>query len=191
MLTVSKVNLAQEADQISISNNQQKPYSIRTHSQPMRDTVSFKALPVNFGVVVEGKLFRGGKISSEHVSALMAKGIQFVMDLTSSVDGAEAKILTEAGIQHIPINLGDLARPKVLGELEILANKIAELMKKGAVYIHCDHGKQRTGAAVWSLQYFIKNTSTQEILAHGERHESTVIVELLNAYAGFMARKTQ
>ncbi len=189
MLTVSKVNLAQEANQISISNNQQKPYSIKTHSQPMKDTVSFKALPVNFGVVVEGKLFRGGSILAKNISELIGRNIKFVMDLTSSVD--EAQILKEVGINHIPITFGNPSTPKVLGELKIIADKIAELMNQGAVYIHCDHGKQRTGAAVWSLQHFIQKTPADEILAHGELHKSTDIVKLLNRYVEFMERMTQ
>lgn len=189
MLTVSGINFAQKANQASISNKQSQQYSIKTHSQPMRDTVSFTSfkplseLIGNFGEVIEGKLFRG-MFPGQHLGEFKAqKGVKYIIDLSDEHHTRTAELFADdfkkLSIEYIPIKLIDGYLPEALPQRREIAEQIGTLMKKGPVYVCCGAGQMRTGIVIASVQHFIERLSRESILEHAKLHQSTRYVETL------------
>ena len=175
MLIVSKVNLAQKANQKSINSTQSQQYSIKTHSQPMRDTVSFtSSLLRNFGTVVEGKLFRGGYPRSvEALQELQHKGIKTLIYLAGNDEAPQLKALVEgAKMKYISNELSTSFGVEDILRIKKLSQIIPNYLDEGGVYLCCRAGELRTGKAVWGYQHFVEKLPEDKILAHAANHSS-------------------
>lgn len=106
-------------------------------------------------VHVSGKLYRGSRPKS--FADLVDLGVTDVINLQSGVhellneDGYEHEEASAFGMVEHDLNCSDVLPPRmwqVWKFLDILKNA------KGYVYVHCLHGKDRTGfmCAVWRMQ---------------------------------------
>lgn len=102
-------------------------------------------MPDRFYKVTDG-LYRGGAPTPEEVSSVLKDvfNINKIVSLDEVSGNTINQICEDLGIEHINIPLGRGDDPKVK-ELEKI---IPTLLENGPTYIHCRHGKDRTGMAV-------------------------------------------
>jgi hypothetical protein len=95
---------------------------------------------------VQKGLFRGGCPTPEDLRILKdVYGVQKVISLDDKCGNKIDPICKELGLKHIIWGLGDGHDPKV-GALK--KRIVPQLLHDGPTYIHCYHGKDRTGMAV-------------------------------------------
>lgn len=118
-----------------------------------------------FFKVTDG-LYRGGEPTPEEVSSVLKdvfeinKIISLDQDAGDSIDD----ICKDLNIEHITIALGSGDGPNV----DQLVSIIPTLLEGGPTYIHCKHGKDRTGMAIamfrlsngWSLEKALKEAKS-------------------------------
>ena len=118
--------------------------------QGPEESAAFNALasakgPVRFARVSDG-LYRGGQPTMQHLQDLYALGVRTIVNLRredSSVWREEERQAKRLGIQflHFPFY-------GVFGVDDLFLNGIVEQIKKGKVYVHCLHGRDRTSLMV-------------------------------------------
>lgn len=104
-----------------------------------------KALP-NFHEVVEGQIYRGGAPTYWGMKKLQSLGIKTIIDLRiEKKHREEKKKAEELGFTWVHLPMGSEAPTvkQVETFLEILAKAEDE-----PVYVHCQHGADRTGAMI-------------------------------------------
>jgi hypothetical protein len=102
-------------------------------------------MPAKFAEVVKG-LFRGGAPSNEDINMLRDLwGVNKIVSLDGDVADNIAPTVRALGMKHVVLDLGTGDDPRV----ETLKKKIVpSLLDDGPTYVHCKHGKDRTGMAV-------------------------------------------
>lgn len=102
-------------------------------------------MPDRFAKVVDG-LYRGGVPTSREVQLLnKAYGIKNIVSLDQECGESIDPVCNELGINHIIWGLDGGDDPKVAA----LKKRIVPfLLHGGPTYIHCKHGKDRTGMAI-------------------------------------------
>jgi protein tyrosine/serine phosphatase len=104
--------------------------------------------PANFDMV-DPQLYRGGQPTAEHLGALRELGVTKIVDLRRerlSVRWSERSVARELGMQFVELPFfGPFG-----AEPEFLTRVVSELTDAGggAVYVHCDDGRDRTSLAV-------------------------------------------
>jgi len=101
--------------------------------------------PRNFGVVVSGKLYRGGFIDNiKQLQALKDLGVERVVSLHNNPD--ITRMCNKLGLEHViaPIETG---KPEEYGR-KILGDNISKYLLKKPTYVHCWFGKDRTGGVI-------------------------------------------
>ncbi len=100
----------------------------------------------NFAVVAPG-IYRGGAPTAEGLKALHAMGVRMVVDLRIEKKGQEAEAgqCRSLGLERIRIRMGREAPTQKQLE-EFLAT--VDRAPAKPVFIHCQHGADRTGAMV-------------------------------------------
>jgi hypothetical protein len=121
-------------------------------------------MPDRFSEVQDG-LYRGGKPSPKEVRMLKDLwGINKIVSLDQKSGEEIDPITKRLNIQHIILGLGRGDDPKV----SVLKSKVLpNLLEGGPTYIHCLHGKDRTGMAVamfrilsgWPLEKALQEAS--------------------------------
>ena len=107
-------------------------------------------MPARFSQVTKD-LYRGGAPSAPDLSALKDLGIKKIVSLDEECGNNIDPICEELGLKHIIWGLGNGNDPKVTA----LKNRIVlTLTHGGPTYIHCLHGKDRTGMAVAMYRVF-------------------------------------
>lgn len=103
---------------------------------------------------VDKNLYRGGRPSREDLYLLKDKyGINKIVSLDQEIGEDIDPICEELGLEHIIWGIGDGNDPKI----ELLEEKIIpNLTFDGPTYIHCKHGKDRTGMSV-AMYRILKN----------------------------------
>jgi len=101
-------------------------------------------MPARFSKVTEG-LYRGGCPSAIDLVKLKSMGIKKIVSLDDECGHSITPVCEELGLQHIVWGLGDGKDPKVAA---LKKRIIPTLTHGGPTYIHCFHGKDRTGMAV-------------------------------------------
>lgn len=94
---------------------------------------------------VTKNLFRGGCPSEKDIFLLKSLGINKIVSLDDRCGEIISKICDELGLEHIIWGLGDGNDPKITA---LKKRIIPTLTHGGPTYIHCFHGKDRTGMAV-------------------------------------------
>ena len=97
---------------------------------------------------VDEHVYRGAQPSDEGFKYLAKIGVKTVIDLREADDRsvAEQKVVTAAGMKYVNVPMTGLTPPK---EAEI--SKILGILDdggKGAVFVHCKKGADRTGAVI-------------------------------------------
>ncbi|MDB5290814.1 MAG: hypothetical protein JWL69_2055 [Phycisphaerales bacterium] len=125
-------------------------------------------LPMNFGVVEPGKIYRSGQISPNVLrKTLAANRIGLIVNLSSPYEDnpdarAEPIIASEMGVPRInlPLNgqgLGDPSfYPKAITAI-VNANRQGK-----AVLVHCQSGAQRTGGVIATYRILVEGKSFEE-----------------------------
>lgn len=105
-----------------------------------------KVLP-NFHQVNE-HLYRGAQPQGEGMRALAAQGIKTVVNLRGEDEGtrAEEKQASAAGLRYFNVPMQGLSRPKDEQVERVLA--IIDDSQNWPVFVHCNHGKDRTGTII-------------------------------------------
>jgi protein tyrosine/serine phosphatase len=135
--------------------------------------------PARFARVDE-RVYRGGQPTEEHLRLLHAIGVTKIVDLRRErldVRRAERAAARELGMEFV-----ELPFFGVFGaDLDFLTRAIDELRTHdgGAVYIHCDNGRDRTSLVVALYRLVHDEWSPErawqhEVLAYG--HESTPVL---------------
>ncbi len=100
-------------------------------------------MPARFSQVTPD-LYRGGCPTAEDLVKFKDMGIKQIVSLDEECGQNIHPICEELGLKHIIWGLGDGNDPKVAA----LKQMIPSITHDGPTYIHCFHGKDRTGMAV-------------------------------------------
>jgi tyrosine-protein phosphatase SIW14 len=105
-----------------------------------------KVLP-NFHQVNE-HLYRGAQPRSGGMQRLAAQGIKTIVNLRAEDEGtrAEEKDARAAGLRYFNVPMQGLSRPKDEQVERVLA--IINDSQNWPVFVHCNHGKDRTGTII-------------------------------------------
>jgi protein tyrosine phosphatase (PTP) superfamily phosphohydrolase (DUF442 family) len=131
-------------------------------------------LPVNFGVVEPGRIFRSGQISKQVVRGTLEKNhIGLIINLTSD-DTPDAKAehaaAAELGVSEVHLGLGGDG----LGEPTYYPRALAEMVRANeqgkAVLVHCQSGAQRTGGVIATYRILVEGKSTDEAFAEMQKY---------------------
>ena len=101
-------------------------------------------MPARFSQVTKG-LYRGGCPSAMDLVKLKSMGINKIVSLDDECGNSITSACEDLGLKHIIWGLGDGKDPKVAA---LKKRIIPTLTHDGPTYIHCFHGKDRTGMAV-------------------------------------------
>lgn len=130
--------------------------------------------PRRFADVEAGRLYRGGYPNEAELRWLAnSVGVRSVVSLMHE-GGAGGRSAEEArAATGLGLRLSEFPMPgDGRGDFEVLdaaADRIAEEMKNGAVYVHCSAGKQRSNAA--TAAYRMKHCGWTDAQAIAELHE--------------------
>ena len=121
-----------------------------------------RIIPLQFGVVEEGQIYRSGQISASLIRKTLVKYnikaiIELAGDSSTNVNQlAEKKAAAELGIERNVFSL----RGNGTGDIETYANVIAaiceERKEKEPVLVHCVAGAQRTGGVIAAYRLIIE-----------------------------------
>lgn len=105
-----------------------------------------KGLPKNFGVVAEGKLYRGSQPDAEEIENLFRRGVKTILKLNVADLEMERSAAGELGMRliEIPLNARTVGTSKACADVERAYQAITDPLN-WPVYVHCDHGRDRTG----------------------------------------------
>lgn len=127
----------------------------------------YRFVPLNFGVVDAGKVYRSGQISSHVIrKTLVDNHIGLIVDLSSRWEDtpdarAERSVATELGVQRLNLTL----RGNGLGDPSVYPRVIAAIIEANrsgkAALIHCQSGAQRTGGVVAAYRILVDGASPQ------------------------------
>jgi tyrosine-protein phosphatase SIW14 len=115
-----------------------------------RTAAPLPGLPANFGVVEEGKIYRGAQPGPGELTELQKRfGIRTIVKLNPTgldAEGAEAAGLGMRLI-YVPLNAASVGRPRSCPEVERAYAAVRD-PANWPLYVHCTHGRDRTGFLV-------------------------------------------
>lgn len=123
-------------------------------------------MPVNFQVVVPGVLYRSGRIAPTEIRMLSGPpyNIRKIISLDQSTGTIIAPYAKQFGIEQILIPILDHSNVRSLAEL--VRNNAQNLFKtnRGAILVHCSHGKDRTGFVIALYRVIIQGRSCTDAI---------------------------
>ncbi len=101
---------------------------------------------------VDEHVYRGAQPTDEGFKYLANIGVETVIDLREADERstAEQKVVTAAGMKYVNVPMTGLTPPSEAEITRILG--ILEADSKGAVFVHCKRGADRTGAVIASYR---------------------------------------
>ncbi len=117
-----------------------------TTSEPEPATTSELKPPENFGVVVDGKIYRGAQPRGDNMQMLRDLGVKTVLKLNTSRADEEVAAAREAGLRliHIPFDAETIGNAETCNDvakaLEIISDE-----SNWPIYVHCSRGRDRAG----------------------------------------------
>jgi protein tyrosine/serine phosphatase len=108
-----------------------------------------QGLPTNFGVVEEGKLYRGAQPTADEIENLYRRGVKTIVKLNGKDLDMERSAASKLGIRliEVPLNARTVGTSKSCAEVARAYQAISDPLN-WPVYVHCDHGRDRTGFLV-------------------------------------------
>ena len=139
---------------IAAPNRESMGDIIRADERAAFDALAGDLGPVRFARVADG-MYRGGQPTKAHLKQLYALGVRTVINLRreSAAVWRQEKIDAKAlGMQflHFPFY-------GVFGADDQFLHQIVEQVKKGKVYVHCKHGRDRTSLMVALYRVLVEN----------------------------------
>jgi len=137
-----------------------------------------RRLAKNLGVVVEGRLYRSGRLTPRTLKQVRDKlGVRTIIDLGATHPGSkdEAKIAAAAANLGITRHSCRGLRGDGTGNPNVYAHALRLLTQEheGPVLIHCAAGADRTGVAVALYRHAVQGRSLDEAMAEARqfRHD--------------------
>jgi protein tyrosine/serine phosphatase len=108
-----------------------------------------KGLPTNFGVVEEGKLYRGSQPTAGEIENLYRRGVKTIVKLNQRDLEMERSATSKIGISliEVPLNARTVGTSRSCADVARAYQAISDPLN-WPVYVHCDHGRDRTGFLV-------------------------------------------
>ncbi|HWS73378.1 MAG TPA: tyrosine-protein phosphatase, partial [Thermoanaerobaculia bacterium] len=106
-------------------------------------------LPPNFGIVEEGKIYRGAQPTAASIEALARRGIRTIVKLNGASVAEEESAAARLGIRMLTVDLDarTVGTASSCGDVERAYEAMTD-PRNWPVYIHCTHGRDRTGFLV-------------------------------------------
>jgi protein tyrosine/serine phosphatase len=138
------------------------PFPAKNIAQPPFGAVA------HFDVVSEdSNIYRGGQPTHEGFQFLKQRGVKTILKLDSDTEGNDLEAeLIGFEVVKIPINL----KKQLFGPVPVEAIKQFWAQHPRDVFVHCVHGQDRTGLAVYlyeRAQSVSKESATSDMLSHG------------------------
>ena len=110
-----------------------------------RTAAPVPGMPVNFGVVEEGKIYRGAQPAAADLESLHRLGIRTVLKLNTGAD-EERTQASRLGIRliEVPLIARRVGTSRACAEVERAYAAMVD-PANWPVYVHCEHGRDRTG----------------------------------------------
>ncbi|KAG9240393.1 tyrosine phosphatase family-domain-containing protein [Calycina marina] len=105
--------------------------------------------PLNFGTVVEGKIYRSSFPVTDDFQFLQTLGLKTIVSLVDKEwDPEFLDFMNSNGIDHRIVEMAGTKKVDI--PQEVMQKIIGEVLNQGnfPLLIHCNHGKHRTGCAV-------------------------------------------
>ena len=134
-------------------------------------------LPKNFGVVEEGKLYRGGQPNADEIENLYRRGVKTIVKLDTEDLEMERSATGELGMRlyEIPLNARNVGTSKSCADVERAYEAMTDPLN-WPVYVHCEHGRDRTGFLVGLYRERVEGWTwkqvSEELTRYG--HDSTM-----------------
>ena len=132
-----------------------------------RGTASVEGIP-NFGRV-DARLFRGAQPDAAGLAALSRLGVRTLINLRQPSDTwpAEAEAARAAGLGYFTVPLPGLRAPSDAQITQLLALVAAS---PAPIFIHCEHGADRTGTVVACYRIRHDGWSVSTALSEADLH---------------------
>lgn len=116
-----------------------------------------ESAPRNFGVVVRDGIYRGGQPGEKQLEYLRDLGVRTIVKLNHRQLGQERVLAARLGMKLVSLPLD----PSSVGEkpsCAVVAEAIALLSDRSSwpVYVHCSHGRDRTGFVVGAYRQLLE-----------------------------------
>ncbi len=142
---------------------------------------------------VDNTLYRGGKPTLQQLQMLQGMGINTIIDFSTGYGSNPDERTEKENAQSLSINYVHLPFPACENPSQEYIETFFKTMEHARqneekVYIHCTHGKDRTGlfAALYKLTYGLDNLDNciQEMLDMGhDRETNPTLIPFLKNYA--------
>jgi len=135
---------------------------------------------VAYAAEVAPGLYRGGQPSAEGIAWLKSKGIKTVLNLHHYHGDTEKRYVESMGLRYerIALTSRDAPRPEQVARfLEIVRDPSLR-----PLYVHCEHGVDRTGAMMAIYRMEEEGWSNPDAFAEMEHFEAHRIFQDLRKY---------
>lgn len=129
-----------------------------------------KARPANWAIAIKrpglpnlhkvsDKLYRGAQPTAEGVRELEKLGVRTIICLRDNHSDKDILGNSKIAYEHIPVKTWDLKEEEVVRFLRIVADK-----KRQPVFVHCQHGSDRTGTMCAVYRVAVDGWTKQQAL---------------------------
>lgn len=119
----------------------------------------------NFGVVVDGKVFRGAAPSCGEIERLfLDRRVNLILDLRSEAkDEIPARLAKE--VRYVQLALDDKAKALDLKTIELAADVVMKAARSTdtRVFVHCAGGRHRTSAVIALVRHLLSHWQNDAI----------------------------
>lgn len=106
-------------------------------------------MPANFGAVDEGRIYRGAQPTPVELEALAKRGVKTIVKLNTKRRSEELQAAARLGMKVIEVRLNahTVGRAAACAAVERAYAAMTDPANQ-PVFVHCDHGRDRTGFLV-------------------------------------------
>lgn len=188
----------QESNQSSIaqpSETLQEPGLTSGQPTPTDSTHEQKTIGIDNFHVVDSGLYRGAQPGVLDLKALKASGVKTIINLRADeeIDANEATFARKNGLKYINIGMTGVKGPTE-GQIKQFL-KITQDPDLRPVYVHCQYGRDRTGAMVGLYRLYESgwgfDQAYQEMLDNGFRPFFAQLSSVVYEHSMLLGRKPQ
>ncbi|MCU1246104.1 MAG: protein tyrosine/serine phosphatase [Acidobacteria bacterium] len=146
-----------------------------------RTAAPLARLPTNFGVVEEGKIYRGAQPDGANLAQLKQRyGVRTILKLNPADLDAERADATRLGMQliYVPLGAATLGRSRSCPQVERAYAALHD-PSNWPLYVHCTHGRDRTGFLVGLFRERDERWDFARVREELARYGHTGIIRLL------------